>query len=113
MTRTFSLLIAMVLLLLTGCAIKHPDLNDAEADFLNRGIAYYARGQYDHAITYFNMVLKTNPTFAPAYSIRAFCYYRKGQYDKAWEDVHKVQDLGFEVGPTFLKDLRKASGRQK
>jgi len=112
MTRTFSLLIAMVLLLLTGCATKQPDLNDAEA-YYNRGIAYYAKGQNDQAITYFNMALKTNPTFAPAYSGRGLSYFRKGQYDKAWEDVHKVQDLGFEVSARFLKDLRKASGRQK
>ncbi len=103
----------MVLLLLTGCATKHPDLNDAEADFFNRGFAYYAQGRYDHAITYFNMVLKTNPTFAAAYAGRALSYFRKGQYDKAWEDVHKVQDLGFEVSARFLKNLRKASGRQK
>jgi hypothetical protein len=34
------------------------------------------------------------------------------EYAKSW-DVRKIQDLGYQVDPNFLDDLRKASGRKK
>jgi hypothetical protein len=33
--------------------------------------------------------------------------------DKSWDDIKKAQDLGYQVPPEFLDDLRKASGREK
>jgi len=51
--------------------------------------------------------------WAKAYNDRAVGYCIKGEYDKAWEDVHKVQSLGYQVYPGFLKTLREASGREK
>jgi len=102
MKRTFWLLTAMVLLLAAGCDTKQTDLN--------RGIAYFEKGQYDQAISNYNKALEINPRLAFAYHNRGAAYFEKGQYDKAWGDVHKAQDLGH---PVFLKALRKASGRQK
>ena len=43
----------------------------------------------------------------------AIAYYYKGEHDKAWEDVHKLQSLGYPVHPGFLRALGEASGRQK
>jgi len=37
----------------------------------------------------------------------------KREYDKAWEEINKVQSLGYQVHPGFLKALLAASGRQK
>ncbi len=79
----------------------------------NRGVAYRSKGQYDQAISDYNKALEINPRFAAAYYNRAIVYLSTGQYDKAWEDVYKAQDLGHKIHPRFLKDLRKASGRQK
>ena len=112
MKRTFWLLIVVLLLLAAGCDTKQTDLNDADA-YYNRGVAYREKGQYDQAISDFNKALEINPRYAPVYFNRGVAYYHKGQYDKAWENVHKAQDLGFKIHPGFLKDLRKASGRQK
>ncbi len=112
MKRTFCLLIVMALLLAAGCATMQTDLIDAEA-YSNRGIAYLSKGQYDQAISDFTKALEINPRYTDAYYNRGVSYFDKGQYDKAWEDVYKAQDLGHEVHPKFLKDLRKASGRQK
>ena len=112
MKRIFWLLTAMVLLLAAGCATKLTDLNDADA-YLKRGIAYAEKGQYDQAISDLNKALEINPRYAKAYVNRGSTYFKKGQYDKAWEDVYKVQDLGLKIDPVFLKNLRKASGRQK
>ena len=67
----------------------------------------------DQAISDFNMALEINPEYAAAYNSRGHAYVKTGQYDKAWEDVHKAQDLGYKIRIGFLKDLRKASGRQK
>jgi hypothetical protein len=50
---------------------------------------------------------------AKAYNNRGLAYYYKREYDKAWEDVHKVQSLGQQIHPEFLKILRKASGRER
>ncbi len=112
MKRTFLLLIVLLLLLAAGCATMQTDLNDAGA-YNKRGVAYARKGQYDQAISDFNKALEINPRYATAYYNRGIAYKDKGQYDKAWEDVHKAQDLGHKIPPRFLKDLRKASGRQK
>jgi len=48
-----------------------------------------------------------------AYYSRGLAYQDKGEYDKAWEDVHRVLNLGFQVHPGVLETLREASGRQK
>jgi hypothetical protein len=44
---------------------------------------------------------------------RAIAYFYKHEYDKAWDDVSKAQDLGSQIDPEFLKDLREASGRER
>jgi len=146
MTRTFWLLIGMVLLLAAGSDTMQTELNDAVAynnrgnaysdkgqydqaisdytkaleinpryarPYYNRGSAYARKGQYDQAISDYTKALEINPRYARAYYNRGSAYARKGQYDKAWEDVHKAQDLGHKIHPGFLKDLRKASGKQK
>ena len=54
-----------------------------------------------------------NARYAKAYYNRAIACYYKGEYDKAWDDVHKAQNLGYQVHPGFLKLLREASGRER
>ncbi|MHC4586763.1 MAG: tetratricopeptide repeat protein, partial [Planctomycetota bacterium] len=71
------------------------------------------KGQYDLAISDYTEALKINSKDTGAYSNRTAAYYHTGEYDKAWEDVHKAQSLGCQVNERFLKDLRKASGREK
>ncbi len=112
MKRTFWLLIVLLLLLAAGSATTQTDLNDPVA-YNNRGNAYARKDQHDQAISDLNKALEINPRLALAYYNRGLAYARKGQYDKAWEDVYKVQDLGLKIDPVFLKNLRKASGRQK
>ena len=53
------------------------------------------------------------PTYAAAYFNRAIAYSMKKEFDKAWEDVHKAENLKYRVNPKFLDDLREASGRDK
>ena len=44
---------------------------------------------------------------------RGLAYYFKKEYDKSWDDIKKAQELGHQVPPKFLDNLRKASGREK
>ncbi len=87
-----------------------------DADFglayINRGNVYYDTGEHDQAISDYTKALEINPRDAMAYKNRAHAYYLKREYDKAWEDVYKVQSLGLQVHPGFLKALREASGRE-
>ena len=92
MKHTFWLLIVMVLLLAAGCATVQTELNDAAA-YINRGNAYFEKGQYDQAISDYTKALEINPRDAWAYFDRGNAYFEKGEYDKAWEDMHKAQAL--------------------
>ena len=65
------------------------------------------------AITDCNKAIEINPRDDVAYLNRALSYYFKGDYDNAWEDVHKLESLGYEVHPELLKALREDSGREK
>jgi tetratricopeptide (TPR) repeat protein len=87
----------------------HPRLVDA---YIGRGLAYVQKGEYDFAISDYNIALEISPNNPLAYNNRGRAYYLKGDYDKSWEDFEKAQELGYEVPPEFLDELRKASGRQ-
>jgi tetratricopeptide (TPR) repeat protein len=84
------------------------------AAYYNRGMAYAkGKGQYDKAIPDFTKFLEINPMSVEAYNNRGVAYFRIKEYEKAWDDVHKAQNLGYNVHPGFLKALREASGREK
>ncbi len=88
------------------------DPRDAEG-YYNRGGAYFAKGEYNQAISDYNKALEINPGFAAAYYLRGFAYYCKGEYEESWQDINNAQNLGERVDEKFLGDLRRASGRQK
>jgi len=78
----------------------------------NRGIAYGQKRQYDLAIADYTRAIEIDPKLAFPYYARGVSYYFKKEYDKSWEDVKKAQNLGYQIYPKFLEDLRNASGRQ-
>ena len=93
---------------------KAIEINPRDAyAYNNRGYTYYNKGQYDKAIADYTKAIEINPRLAEAYYGRGGTYFYKREYDKAWDDVHQTQNLGLQVHPTFLKELRHASGRQK
>ena len=77
----------------------------------NRGVIYRLKGQYDQAISDYDKALEIDAGYADAYNNRGVAYYFKGEYEKSWEDVKKAQNLGHQIHPKFLENLRKASGR--
>lgn len=85
-----------------------PKFNEA---YIKRGHLNVAMGEYDQAIKDFTKVIETEPTRYEIYFCRSLVYYAQGEFDKAWEDVLKTQSSGFQIPSTFLKKLRRASGK--
>ncbi len=81
--------------------------------YLILGKIYMNKGDYNHAILYFNKSIEIHPDEGSAYLYRGFTLYRKGVYEKSWEDILKARELGFRVPQDFLENLNKASGRSK
>ncbi len=80
--------------------------------YANRGLLYFNKKEYEKALVDFNHAIEIEPKDAQSYNDRGCTYFFMKQYDKAWDDVHKAQELGYPVHPMFLKDLKKASGRE-
>jgi tetratricopeptide (TPR) repeat protein len=78
--------------------------------YSNRGWAYIKKWQYDQAISDFNKTIEIDPGFIEAYYYRAIVYFLVEEYDKSLLDVIKAQQLGYQIPPEFLDDLRKATG---
>ena len=93
---------------------KAIEINPKEAEiYYNRGIAYYYKDYLSQAISDWSKAVEISPDSAAIYQKRAFAYFKKEEYDKSWQDVHKVEELGYRVEDKFLEDLKKFSGRVK
>ena len=69
------------------------DVDNVGIAYANRGIAHYAKEQYDEAIADYNMAIKANPKYETAYFNRGNAHYAKGQYDEAIADYGKVMEM--------------------
>jgi Flp pilus assembly protein TadD len=76
-------------------------------------LAYANDEAYDKAILDFTKAIEIKPNEAQTYNDRAVACFFEKNYDKCWEDVNKAIQLGYQVNPQFLMELRKASGREK
>jgi len=111
-TEDYDNFIDTALLLFERLLTIEENLKSAET-YYNQGNTYKNKGQYDQAISDYNRAIEINPKYVGAYHNRGIAYFHKGKYDKAWDDVSKVQNLGQQVHPGFLKALREASERQR
>ena len=59
------------------------------------------------------LALEIDPRYAQSYYNRGLDYYYREEYDKAWDDVEKEQNLGYNVQTEFLKDLLESLGKEK
>ena len=56
---------------------------DLDVLHYDRGTAYYLKGDFDHAITDFDQVIRNAPRYAIAFNGRAAAYQGKGDFDRA------------------------------
>ncbi len=75
--------------------------------YCNRGVAYYNKKDLARAISDFSAAIKLKANYAEAYHSRAMAYFSGQEYSKSWEDVRKLEELGYPVDPQFLGDLKK------
>lgn len=82
-------------------------------NYNDRGYAYFRKGLYNRALSDYNQAIKIDPGFGMIYNNRAVIYYYLKEYEKAWADVRQAQALDYSVKPSFVQDLKNASGREK
>jgi len=81
--------------------------------YYNRGIINNEKGNFNQAILDYNKAIEIEPSDPEVYHNRAYTYFLKKEYDKAWEDVHKTEQLGAKVNSKFLTNLKEESRREK
>ena len=89
----------IIIPMLFSCATTQQKQAEArDADFyINRGMDYGKKDQFDQAMSDFNKALEIDPTSAMAYHHRGVLYTFKGQYDQAFSDFSKA----LEINPRF------------
>lgn len=87
---------------LAGCG-------DKPFESSNQKNTFVTTERYDRSISQLSRVIDKNPQNARAYYERGLVYYEQGDYDKAWQDVRKAQNLGYDVPQEFIKLLSEAS----
>ncbi|UCE08268.1 MAG: tetratricopeptide repeat protein, partial [bacterium] len=70
--------------------------------YLNRGIVYEYRGEYEKAIVYFTRAVEINPNYAEAYNRRANIYVGMKDYDKAIFDYNEALRLEPEYAEAYF-----------
>ncbi len=70
--------------------------------YINRGITYRKKGQYDRAIADYDKAIKLNPKLAMAYNNRGTVYGNKGQYDRAIADFDKAIKLNPNYAAAYV-----------
>jgi tetratricopeptide (TPR) repeat protein len=61
--------------------------------YLDRGILFLSRNDWDMAIADYTQAIRLNPNLAAAYDGRGFAYYQKGEYDRAIADYTQAIKL--------------------
>jgi tetratricopeptide (TPR) repeat protein len=116
MLRLITLCIAVILAIPAAWADDYKDCNQDDLDlkirgctaiitrgretkpnlaiaYINRGVAYAAKGGYGQAIADFDQALTLGPNDAPAYNNRGVAYERKGDYSQAIADFDQAIKL--------------------
>jgi tetratricopeptide (TPR) repeat protein len=67
----------------------------------NRGLAYHAKRELDHAIADYDRAVALNPEFAQAYNGRGKAYFQKGDNDRAMVDLDRAVELDPEYADAY------------
>lgn len=75
--------------------------------YSNRGGLYLKNESWEMAIADFNHILTIDPNNAFAYFSLGKAYLAKKAYAKALVNIQKAMELGLNVNPTILEDIKK------
>jgi tetratricopeptide (TPR) repeat protein len=83
--------------IITGCTAVIQANNDPDRRLAvalnNRGVAYKAKGDFDHALQDYDLALRLDPYAANHYNNRGVIYRIKGDFARAVEDYEKAIEL--------------------
>jgi len=85
------------------------DPNSPKA-FINIGPTYGNKADFEQALSDCKKAIELNPKYADAYVNRIKVCLLSQDYDLAWQDVRKLEELGYKVSPGLIEELKKASG---
>ena len=75
-------------------------------EFLDRGIKYGQKGNYDRAIADYNEAIRLDPNFAKLYNNRGVAYAYKRDYDRAITDFNEA----IRLDPDFVDVYNNRGG---
>ncbi|UCE07667.1 MAG: tetratricopeptide repeat protein, partial [bacterium] len=75
--------------------------------YYNRAVTYLLEEDYERAIADLTQAIKIKSDYADAYYSRAVAYYGAKEYVNAWADIRRLQNLGYQVNPEFIRALQK------
>ena len=78
------------------------ELSDHQV-YINRGSAYFSKGDYDHALADFNQAVTLQPDRFDAYFNRASVYFATQDYDRALADINQTIKLQPHFALAYLK----------
>jgi Tfp pilus assembly protein PilF len=95
MNKSTGIILPIVLFFLFSYASaqqKQDEPKDAKL-YIDRGIAYEEKAQFDQAVDDFTKALEIDPKSADAYYHRGIGYVKKGQYRWAIDDFNKALEI--------------------
>jgi lipoprotein NlpI len=86
-------------------AIQSGELSDQDLAivFNHRGLAYYNKKDYDHAIEDYDHTIRLNPNDSDSFYRRGLAYFEKNEYNRAIPDF----DEALKLNPDSVAALRK------
>src|SRR5581483_5939633 len=69
--------------------------------FYDRGLGYYKKDDYTHAIADFDEAIRLNPSYSSVFQARASAYSDKGDHDRAIADYNRSIQLNAKDPITF------------
>jgi tetratricopeptide (TPR) repeat protein len=80
----------------------------------NNSRVYYLRAganclinDFDKAFSDYDRAIGLDPNNGAFYYNRAWAYFKIGQYDKSWQDVEKAKQIGTNIAPDLLDNLKE------
>lgn len=99
-------------IILCDLRLQSETLSDEEraAAFVNRGLAYFAKGDDDHALADYDRAIALKPDFESAYVRRGLAYHDRTHYARAIEDFDRA--IALKPDNIDAHDGRAASSYQ-
>lgn len=78
---------------MSGGVTQQNGYPESDVNTLNLGLSYYDQGDYEMAITQFNIVIASQPDMGEAYNDRGLAYFALGDTENAMTDFTKAIEL--------------------